>query len=95
VRLKPSPRVPISHLQWQTLENTLGTILLLEYPNGRRVETTLPAVVSAGDQFEMHGRRWQAVGELQPRRFRPGEPNRMVCRSLDRRAIDVINEPRD
>jgi hypothetical protein len=79
----------------EALEHPLGTVVVLEYPNKRTVETTLPTSVSVGDQFEMHGRRWQAVGNLEHRRARQGLPTRVLCRSLGRRTVDVIDDPRD
>jgi hypothetical protein len=79
----------------RTLEHPLGSILVLEYPNGRTVETTMPDVVSPGEHFEMHGRRWQAVGKLRHRRPRPYQRTRILCRSLGRTTINVIDDPRD
>jgi hypothetical protein len=78
-----------------TLEHPLGTIVVLEYPNGRTVEATLPDIVSLGEEFGMHGRRWRVVGRLQTRRPRTDEPTRILCRSLGLTIIGVIDDPRD
>lgn len=79
----------------EAFERSMGTVLLLEYPNGRTVERPLAAVVSVGDQFEMYGRRWQAVGKLEDRRFAPDMPPFVLCRSLGASTVTVIDDPRD
>lgn len=88
-------RFRVDNKGMEAFEQSTGTVLLLEYPNGRTVERTLPAVVSVGDQFEMHGRRWHAVAKLEDRRPRPVVPTRILCRSLGPKTINVIDDPRD
>jgi hypothetical protein len=75
-------------------EPQVGTILVLEYPNQRTIERTVPVVVTVGYQFAMHGRRWQAVEELEDWRPRRGLPARLLCRSLGASTIAVIDDPR-
>lgn len=59
------------------------SLISLQYPNGRVHEVTLttPAEVRPGYQFDLYGRRWNAVGLLRLPRGCARESQRMLCRS--------------
>ena len=43
----------------------MGALVVLEYPNGRRHTTVLDArSLEPGAEFDLYGRRWQALGPL-------------------------------
>jgi hypothetical protein len=72
-----------------------GSLVVLEYPNRRTVEVASVGPLELGSEFELYGRRWQAVKVLpETRRFRPGEPTRILCRSIAR-VVSFELDPRD
>ena len=64
------------------LRSPAPTRILLQYPNGRAHETALDRQVRLGDQFELYGRTWTAVGAKEGRR-REGRAPRLVCVPAD------------
>lgn len=62
----------------------MKTRITLEYPNRRTHETTVDGPLEPGTEFELHGRRWRAVGPVPlPRNHVRGrEPGSTLCRSL-------------
>ncbi len=68
----------------------MDSLVSLRYPNGRVHEATLStnAELVVGDQFDLYGRRWEAVGQIKAR-YEPHAPHRMLCSST---AEPVIRE---
>lgn len=61
--------------------------IVLEYPNGRRYATVVTGDVGSGFEFELYGRRWQALGPLQDWQTRNQaklKPSPILCISLGR-----------
>jgi hypothetical protein len=59
--------------------------IVLEYPNGRTFAVAVDWRVEPGMEFELYGRRWQALGPLrdfQARNSPSREPKPMLCTSL-------------
>ncbi len=57
----------------------MESLVSLQYPNGRLHQTTLslPQALKPGDEFQLHGRCWQAV---KPKPFgRAARELRLVC----------------
>ena len=59
----------------------MNSLISLEYPNGRIHEQSYASAIplQPGDEFELHGRCWSAIGLIQvPRMSR--QQQRMLCR---------------
>ena len=60
------------------------TPITLQYPNGRVHDTTLYRDLLSGQQFEMYGRTWKAVGTRQERGRRVSRAiRRIVCVTVE------------
>jgi len=57
-------------------------LVALQYPNGRSREETLAVVgvLRPGDQFDLYGRRWQAIGPVPVGRY-GHDTGRILCTS--------------
>jgi hypothetical protein len=64
---------------------TVESLVCLEYPNGRRSETTVARARSlrVGDEFDLHGRRWRAIGPVRRGHYE-ADDGRIVCTSIGR-----------
>jgi hypothetical protein len=67
----------------------MASLVLLEYPNGRRHATVLDGTLNKGAEFELYGRRWHALGPVVDSQIRnhvtdPHTPRPILCRSLGR-----------
>jgi hypothetical protein len=61
----------------------MGTVVLLEYPNGRTHEAEVPEELKPGAEFELFGRRWRSLYRLPPptqSRYAEAAPPRLLCR---------------
>lgn len=62
----------------------MGSLLSLEFPNGRVQEIESGEDLKPGQEFEMYGRQWKVVGvALPPRSLRYGGQRvqrRLLCR---------------
>jgi hypothetical protein len=59
--------------------------IVLEYPNGRTCAVAVTWNVEPGMEFELYGRRWQALGprqNWQTRNQPKRNPEPIVCTSL-------------
>jgi hypothetical protein len=62
----------------------LGTLVALQYPNGRSVERLIPGEMRCGDKFELYGHCWRAVRPILDRRRRSiDNPSRLLCQPAD------------
>jgi hypothetical protein len=66
---------------------SMESLVSLQYPNGRIHEAslTLSNGLRPGDQFELHGRHWQAVKSRPTRRYSMEVP-RVLCVATEGRA---------
>ena len=65
-------------------KTTMEVHITLQYPNGRTHEATVErdGPLEIGDEFQMHGRHWQAVARTaRPGRLQLGRDAPMLCRS--------------
>lgn len=60
----------------------VGSIVSLEYPNGRIHEASVAMELEPGTEFDLYGRHWQAIGLLRPRGATRRTPLRMLCRAV-------------
>ena len=70
--------------------------ITLEYPNGRTYDTTVPGRLAPGVEFQLHGRRWRAIGPVpdNPRHRRDVRPKPVLCRSIARLQTSRTRGPR-
>ena len=71
----------------------MDSLVSLKYPNGRTHEDILtsPDELRPGAEFDLHGRRWRALGFASHRGRRSGrESARMLCVTAD----DVVESAR-
>jgi hypothetical protein len=65
-------------------KTTMDVRITLQYPNGRTHETTVErdGPLEIGDEFQMHGRHWQAVARTsRPGKLQLGRDTPILCRS--------------
>jgi hypothetical protein len=65
-------------------KTTMEVRITLQYPNGRTHEATVErdGPLEIGDEFQMHGRHWQAVARTaRPGRLQLGRDAPILCRS--------------
>jgi hypothetical protein len=72
--------------RWPPIPSGMASLVLLEYPNGRRHATVLDWTVADGAEFELYGRRWRAFGPaVDPQirnQVREDTPRPMLCKSI-------------
>jgi hypothetical protein len=74
----------------------MASLVLLEYPNGRRHATVLEGTLETGAEFELYGRRWHALGPVvdwQTRNQPKTEPQPILCKSLEDRGAANQTSP--
>ena len=67
---------------------SMGSEIVLEYPNGRTVPMVVDVDIAPGSEFELYGRRWHALGPVidwRSDRFRNKDAAKpILCKSLGR-----------
>jgi len=73
----------------------MESLVSLQYPNGRihQASLTMPNTLRPGDQFELHGRHWRAVGSKQTRSRQPSDLPRLLCVSAEIRSTPQVAVP--
>jgi hypothetical protein len=63
----------------------MESLVSLQYPHGRvhKASLTMPERLKPGDQFELHGRHWRAVGSKPTRSRNTVDLPRLLCVSAE------------